>query len=104
MNLREYSSYQKYKSAIVENKILSKSAFPMQSALNSLMISHLTMEILNFALTGCSFTRNKVLSIYLPTMEMTFNEFLKVSTCKNCGSQPHRDDSQLYFDVQGLLQ
>lgn len=103
MNLREYGSYQKYKSAIIENKIIKNSEFPMQAALNSLMISHLNMEILNFALTGCSFTRNKVLSIYLPTMEITFNEFLKVSTCNNCGSLPHRDDSQLYFDVQGLL-
>lgn len=103
MNLREYSSYQKYKAAIVEDKIIRKSDFPMKPLLNSLMISHLTMEILNFALTGCCFTRNKVLSIYLPTMEITFNEFVKVSTCQNCGSQPHRDDPQLYFDVQGLL-
>lgn len=103
MNLREYGSYQKYKSAIVEHKIIQHSEFPMQAALNSLMISHLTMEVLNFCLTGCGFTKNKVLSIYLPTMEITFNEFLKVSTCTNCGSQPHRDDSQLYFDVQGLL-
>lgn len=103
MNLREYSSYQRYKSAIVEHKIIRKSEFPMKAALNSLMISHLTLEVLNYVLTGCSFTRNKVLAIYLPTMEITFNEFLKVSTCKNCGSQPHRDDFQLYFDVQGLL-
>ncbi|MBA3537315.1 MAG: TOMM precursor leader peptide-binding protein [Tatlockia sp.] len=103
MNLREYSSYQKYKSAIVENKVLKNSEFPMRGVLNSLMISHLTMEILNFALTGCSFTKNKVLSIYLPSMEITFNEFLKVSTCQNCGSFPQRDDHQLYFDVQGLL-
>ncbi len=103
MNLREYSSYQKYKSAIVENKVLKNSEFPMRGVLNSLMISHLTMEILNFALTGCSFTKNKVLSIYLPSMEITFNEFLKVSTCQNCGSVPQRDDHQLYFDVQGLL-
>lgn len=103
MNLREYNSYQKYKTAIVENNIIRNSEFPMGGVLRSILCSHLTLEILNFVLTGCSFTKNKVLSIYLPTMEITFNEFLKVSTCQNCGSQPHRDDSQLYFDVQGLL-
>lgn len=103
MNLREYSAYQSYKAALVEDKIMRKSEFPMKPLLNSLMISHLAMEVLNFALTGCCFTKNKVLSIYLPTMEITFNEFVKVSTCQNCGAQPHREDSQLYFDVQGLL-
>lgn len=103
MNLREFNSYQRYKSAIVENTIHRKSEFPMQKLLASLMINHLVMEIMNYALTSCCFTKNKVLSIYLPTMEITFNEFLKVSTCHNCGSMPHRDDSQLYFDIQGLL-
>lgn len=103
MNLREYHSYQKYKAAIVENKIVKHAEFPMNGVLHALLISHLTLEILNYVLTGCGFTKNKVLSIYLPTMEIAFNEFLKVSTCQNCGSQPHRDDAQLYFDVQGLL-
>ena len=103
MNLREYTSYQKYKSALTEHKILKNSELPMRKVLTSLMLSHLTLEILNFVTTGCSFTKNKVLSIYLPSMEITFNEFLKVATCQNCGSLPHRDDSQLYFDAQGLL-
>lgn len=103
MNLREYHSYQKYKEAIVENKVLRHAEFPLSGALHALLISHLSLEILNYVLTGCGFTKNKVLSIYLPTMEIAFNEFLKVSTCQNCGSQPHRDDAQLYFDVQGLL-
>lgn len=104
MNLREYSSYQKYKNAIVNNKIIKQAVFPMQAVLSNLMISHLIMEVLNFILTGACFTKNKVLSIYLPTMEIVFNDFLKVSNCQNCGSQVHRDDHQLYFDVQKLLQ
>ncbi|MFC3909014.1 TOMM precursor leader peptide-binding protein [Legionella dresdenensis] len=103
MNLREYHSYQKYKAAIIESKIIKKAEFPMRNMLTSLMINHLILEVFNYLLTECSFTKNKVLSIFLPTMEITFNEFLKVSNCQTCGSQPHRDDSQLFFDVQGLL-
>jgi len=103
-NLREFSSYQKYKNAIAAGQITKQSSFPLQALLRNLMISHLMMEILNLAVTNCSFTKNKVLSIYLPTMEITFNEFLKVSNCQSCGSQLHRDDHQLYFDVQALLQ
>ncbi len=103
MNLREYHSYQKYKNAIANDQIIRQSAFPMLELLRNLMISHLMMEVMNYVLTGCSFTKNKVMSIYLPTMEIAFNEFLKVSNCQSCGSQIHRDDHQLYFDVQGLL-
>ncbi len=76
----------------------------MQLLLRNLMVSHLTIEVLNYMTTRCKFTRNKVLSIYLPTMEIVFNEFLKVSNCQCCGSKIHRDDHQIYFDVQGLLQ
>lgn len=103
MNLREYNSYQKYKSAIANDKIIRQSEFPMTNLLRNIMISHLSLEILNYALTGCSFSRNKVMSIYLPTMEIAFNEFIKLSSCQNCGSQIHRDDHQLYFDIQELL-
>lgn len=102
-NLREYHSYQKYKTAIANNQVIRQSEFPMKNLLRNILISHLTHEIVNYTLTGCGFTKNKVLSIYLPTMEIAFNDFIKVSACQNCGSQTHRDDHQLYFDVQGLL-
>jgi thiazole/oxazole-forming peptide maturase SagC family component len=104
INLREYGSYQKYKNAIANNQIVRKAEFPMQGLLRNLMISHLSLEVFNFILTACNFTKNKVMSIYLPTMEINFNEFLKVANCEACGTQVHRDDHQLYFDVQGLLQ
>lgn len=103
MNLREYNSYQKYKTALANDLIIRQSAFPMKGLLRNLLISHLTLEVVNHALTGCCFSKNKVLSIYLPTMEIAFNDFIKVSNCQNCGSQSHRDDHQLYFDVQSLL-
>jgi thiazole/oxazole-forming peptide maturase SagC family component len=104
MNLREYQTYQKYKNAIANHHIVRHSTFPLQNMLLNLMISHLTLEIVNYLITNNNFTKNKVLSIYLPTMEITFNEFLKVSNCPTCGTAKNRDDHQFYFDVQKLLQ
>lgn len=103
MNLREYQAYQKYKNAIAEYKIIKHAEFPVSRMINSILSSHLIMEVFNYLLTHCGFTKNKVLSIYLPTMEIIFNEFLKVSTCKNCGSEPSKENYQLYFDLQALL-
>jgi hypothetical protein len=61
------------------------------------------MEALNFALAGTSFTVGKVLCVYLPTMEFTYNEVLRVPGCTACGSAPERDDRELYFDIRSLL-
>jgi thiazole/oxazole-forming peptide maturase SagC family component len=103
INLREFNSYQKYKNALVNNLIIRQSEFPMNNILQDILISHLSLEVLNFICTGSNFTKNKTLSIYLPTMEITFNDFIKLSDCPNCGSQLHKDDHQLYFDLQKLL-
>ncbi len=103
MNMRENSSYVRYKQAIVANKIYEKTEISLHSPLVHLLASHLALEVANYLATGTGFTRNKVLSIYLPTMEITYNEVLKVASCVVCGSVEHRDNQQLYFDYQTLF-
>lgn len=103
MNLKETQQYQNYKNALSLGKVYHYEN-PMDPALRGLAASHTAMEALNFLLTESSFTRNKVLSIYLPTMEMLFNEILRVSGCPTCGSVIHRDDNQLYFDMKSILE
>jgi len=76
---------------------------PIEPALRSLFASHVTMEVLNYVLTEYSFTVRKVLSIYLPTMEIVFRDVLRTSACKTCGSTSLRDNQQLYFDNHALL-
>ena len=56
---------------------------------------------MNFLLTQSAFTTGKVLSIYLPTMEFSFNEVLRVPGCPAC-SRPAREDVELYFDIRSL--
>ncbi len=103
MNLHEYASYQRYKeisivSEFTENKI--KVNHPAMYVL----ASHLAMEITHYCSSKTYFTKGKALSIYLPTMEICFNEVLRLSGCPICGFVPHRDDQQLYYDYQTLLE
>lgn len=103
MNLRESDSYQKYKNAIAENQVYTQEDDPLLAVTSNILSTHATLEILNFLTTDCSFTTNKTLSIFLPTMEFVYHELLRLPACRTCGSIFHRDDTQLYFDFQKLI-
>ena len=76
----------------------------MAPILRSMLASHVALEALNLAVTETSFTVSKILSIYLPTMEFTFHEVLKVPGCEACGSSAERDDRELYFDICAIFE
>jgi bacteriocin biosynthesis cyclodehydratase domain-containing protein len=103
MNLRESDSYQQYKNAIAENQVYTQDDDPLLGVTSNLLVTHATLEILNYVTTKCSFTSNKTLSIFLPTMEFVYHELLRLPSCRTCGSVSHRDDTQLYFDFQRLI-
>jgi hypothetical protein len=103
MNLREYASYQRYKEILVMSD-LAESIIKKCSPTMYVLSAHLAMEIINYRHSKTCFTKSKALSIYLPTMEICFNEVLRLSGCSVCGSIPHRDDQQLYYDYQTLLE
>lgn len=103
MNLREHSSYLKYKQALINQNAHPHQSYPLHKPITSMMVSHLSMEVLNYMTTGSGFTRNKVLSFYLPTFEIVFNEVLRVASCPVCGLVEYRDNEQLYFDYQSLM-
>jgi len=101
MNLRESASYQHYKRAIVEGEVKYGSA-PIEPVITSLLASHTALETLNYCLTNSSFTVGKVMAIYLPTMEITFNEVLRLPGCRSCSPSAERDDKELYFDIRAF--
>ncbi len=104
MNLRENESYLKYKNSLTEGLVhQNTSKGQVTELINTLLASHVALEICNLYLTNASFTLGKVLSIYLPLMEISYNEVLKSSLCTTCGSYPYREDHQLYFDFQKLV-
>jgi bacteriocin biosynthesis cyclodehydratase domain-containing protein len=102
MNMREAGSYLSYKRALAEGRVSGGMA-PLDATLESMLASHAAFESLNYLLTGAGFTVGKMLAIYLPTMEFTFNEVLRLPGCPACGPAPERDDRELYFEVRALL-
>lgn len=102
MNLKYKEHYLKYKKAIATGTVLLPN-MPLHRVISHIAASYAAQEILNFALLGTTFTTRKVLSIYIPTMEFKYNEVQPLANCKTCGSVHHRDNQQLYFDVQALL-
>lgn len=103
MNLREAESYQKYKNAIAKNQVRTQQDDPLLQLTSSILATHATLEIMNYLSTQCTFTTNKVLSIFLPTMEFVYHDLLRLPACRTCGSVSHRDDTQLHFDFQTLI-
>jgi bacteriocin biosynthesis cyclodehydratase domain-containing protein len=102
MNLREGASYENYKRALAAGHTAAATA-PLDRVLGAMLASHTAFEALNFALTGASFTIGKLLAIYLPTMEFTFNEVLRLPGCRACGPRPESDDRELYFELTTIL-
>lgn len=102
MNLRENASYVAYKEALVRGHV-KEEPWPLEKALLGVLASHASLEASNFWLTRSTFTLNKILAIYLPTMEFTFNEVLKVPGCPACGSSSERDDQEVYFDMRQVV-
>jgi bacteriocin biosynthesis cyclodehydratase domain-containing protein len=102
MNMREAGSYLSYKRALAEGRVTGGLA-PLDATLEMMLASHTAFEALNYLLTGAAFTVGKMLAIYLPTMEFTFNEVLRLPGCPACGPAPERDDRELYFEVRALL-
>lgn len=101
MNIRESTSYQRYKNALTEGNI-KYGELPIEPAVKGMLAAHTTMEIVNYYLTGSTFTIQKVMATYLPTMEISYNDVLRVSSCPACGSIPDRDDKELFYDTRIL--
>jgi bacteriocin biosynthesis cyclodehydratase domain-containing protein len=104
MNLRESENYQKYKNALAKKQVYTQNTDGLLSITTNMLSAHAIFEIINYLTTQCTFTKEKTLSIFLPTMEFTYHEVLRFAACRTCGSVAHRDDAQLYFDFQSLTE
>jgi bacteriocin biosynthesis cyclodehydratase domain-containing protein len=98
LNLREGAAYQRYKRALAEAQVRLGTQ-PMLPPLAGLLAGHLAVETLNLVLTGSTFTIGRMLTIHLPTMELSFPEVVRVPGCAGCGSVPERDGQVLYYDL-----
>ncbi|MEU5190156.1 TOMM precursor leader peptide-binding protein [Streptomyces klenkii] len=99
MNLRESASYVAYKQALAAGTVKHGTP-PMLAAVRQILAGHAALEAVNYLTTGSAFTIGKVLGIYLPTMEIAYQDVLRLPGCAACGSVRGRDDASLYFDAR----
>ena len=103
MNMRERASYQQYKEALAAHAV-AHGRMPVQPIVVGMLASHAALEALNFIATGTTFTINKLLAIYLPTMEVAYNEVLRVPSCPACSPTAEQQETSVYFDTGALLE
>ncbi|MDQ1122637.1 hypothetical protein [Microbacterium trichothecenolyticum] len=102
MNTRELASYQKYKDALAKEMVIGEGD-PLGGPLVDLLAAHLSIEVVNWLKSGANFTVNKILGIYLPTMEMAYHEILPSPFNSSATSLQSRDATDLYFNVRDWL-
>jgi len=102
MNVREAAPYVAYKRLLAKGAVRPE-RWHMERVLGTMLAAHTALEALNFLLTGTSFTWGKVLGIYLPTMEVSFNEVLQVPGCAGCAPASESSEEELHFDMRSLV-
>lgn len=102
MTAKSSANYQIYKNAVVKNLIsLGQSA--IDPSLKALALSLASIEISNFLTTGRSWASQKLLSIYIPTMEFSYHKVLRLPGCNVCGVDNALEGHQIHFDTGVLL-
>jgi bacteriocin biosynthesis cyclodehydratase domain-containing protein len=102
LSVREFASYQGYKRALAEGKVRGGES-PFPRPLFSVLSGLAAMEVLNYLYTGASFTIGKVLSLYVPAGEFSFNEFLRIPACPACSPFRESTERQPYFDLRAYV-
>ena len=73
----------------------------MRASARTLLAAHTAYEAANIARSGLYATRNKVLSVYLPTMEIAFNDVLPMAKFDAASQFDAAPD--LYYDIREWL-
>jgi hypothetical protein len=100
INLRERESYLRYKNAMAVS--VGDPSRRVVAPVATMLAAHTAMEAMNYVACSTNATLNKVLSIYLPTMEIAYQEVLPVPGSTS-GSVASRDALSLYFDSREWL-
>ena len=100
MNLRERQSYLSWMRAAAADKVKTGTS-AITASVRTLLAAHVAHEATNIAQGGLYTTRNKVLSVYLPTMEIAFNDVLPMA--KFDATSQFDSAPDLYYDIREWL-
>lgn len=100
-SLRDHTLYVEYRKALAEDQVYGSTEMSMDP-FQATILSLASWEVVNLMSVGNSFTTNKILSIYAPTMEVVFHELLRMPGCRVCSTRGALDQP-LYSDLQSYL-
>jgi bacteriocin biosynthesis cyclodehydratase domain-containing protein len=102
MSMRESASYLRYKQALVKRAIKTGSPY-LGGPFKGLLASLVAVEVANLITTGSDFTIGKALTVFLPTLEFSFSEVLRLPGCPACSPVTEQFEQGLYFDLKGYV-
>ena len=102
LSMRESESYVRYKRALA-NRAIKSGGPQLVRPFRGVLASLAALEVANLAATGSNFTVGKALTVYLPTLEFSFNEVLRVPGCAACSPFTEQHEQSLYFDLKGYV-
>jgi bacteriocin biosynthesis cyclodehydratase domain-containing protein len=102
MNTRQSMDYLQYKKAAMAKKI--KRAVPeVENDVIHFASSLASMEISHYLTTGRCIAKQKMLSVFMPTMEFAYHKILRLPGCRVCGVDNALHGHQLHFDMGALI-
>lgn len=100
--VREHANYLSYKRALADGFVREGSP-SLPRPIRGLLASLAALEVEGYLRADTSFTVGRVLAVYLPALEFSFNEFLRVPSCRVCVPPIESNETQLHFDLRGYV-
>lgn len=100
MNLRERQSYLSWMRVAAADRVRA-GAPAVAASVRAILAAHVAHEAVSIARNGLNTTRNKVLSVYIPTMEIAYNDVLPMSRFDAPAQVETAPD--LYYDIREWL-
>ena len=100
MNLRERQSYLSWMRVAAADRVRA-GATAVAASVRAILAAHVAHEAVSIARNGLNTTRNKVLSVYIPTMEIAYNDVLPMSRFDAPAQVETAPD--LYYDIREWL-
>jgi thiazole/oxazole-forming peptide maturase SagC family component len=102
LSMRESESYTRYKRALANHSV--KTGQPhLMGPFRGMLASLAALEVGNLVTSGTNFTPGRALTVFLPTMEFSYNEVLRVPGCPACSPMTEQHEQGLYFDLKGYV-
>jgi hypothetical protein len=101
-HVRDKLSYAAYKNSFAHGGSLVKKNSGLSVWSKNIAESLGTSQCIAFHMSGSCHVADKLLSVYLPTMEFVYHDLLSVSSCKTCGVSGGEVQPASHFSLSNL--